>query len=304
MPPNSLQVICGSTFKGICDSLRGTVKFYNICVESSLKQKEKKKKKSNEPSLMKNILSCCFWNGGVFLASIVGFNYVLLPIVQEVIRLIFGETIYDGAVWMWINRILSWTFNTLWVLPLFVVSKIVNCFWFQDIADQAYKTTVGRPRHLPFSTMVADTCFSILLHLIFLIQSMLASLIPIEGIGMFIGLLHMSLLSSSYAFEYKWYNMGWEVHQRVSCVERNWPYYFGFGLPLALCTLMFSSQLVSGCVFSLLFPLFIISANEARFKAEDAFSPFPLKLFTPSAQLTNTIFHILTSRTKNSKILK
>ncbi|GAB1598682.1 etoposide-induced protein 2.4 homolog isoform X1 [Argonauta hians] len=295
MPPNALQVIFGGVLQGLCDSLRGTIKFYKICVESSQKEKEKKKKKNTEPSLMKNILTCCVWNGGVFLASILGFNYILLPIVQKIIKIIFGKTVYDGVVWLWIYQILSWTFNTLWVLPLFMVSKIVNCFWFQDIADQAYKTTRGRPRALPFSTMVADTCFSVLLHLIFLIQSMLASLIPIQGVGFFIGLLHMALLSSSYAFEYRWFNMGLEVHQRVACVEKNWPYYFGFGLPLALCTLMFTSQLVSGCVFSLLFPLFIISANEAEVKQSDIYSPFMLKLFTPSAKLTNLIFCFLTN---------
>uniref|UniRef100_A0A0L8IGS7 Uncharacterized protein n=1 Tax=Octopus bimaculoides TaxID=37653 RepID=A0A0L8IGS7_OCTBM len=44
MPPNSLQAIFGGALEGIWDSLRGTIKFYKIFVESSQKEKEMKKK--------------------------------------------------------------------------------------------------------------------------------------------------------------------------------------------------------------------------------------------------------------------
>ena len=36
----------------------------------------------------------------------------------------------DGVAWMWIEPIMSYTFGSLWVIPLFWLSKILNSLWF------------------------------------------------------------------------------------------------------------------------------------------------------------------------------
>lgn len=75
-------------------------------------------------------------------------------------------------------------------------------------------------------------------------QSMLVNIVPYQLLGEMLFLVHMCMLYSLYAFEYKWCNMGWELHRRLTYIENNWPYFIGFGLPLAVLTAIPNSYII------------------------------------------------------------
>uniref|UniRef100_A0A182PMP8 Etoposide-induced protein 2.4 n=1 Tax=Anopheles epiroticus TaxID=199890 RepID=A0A182PMP8_9DIPT len=256
-------------------------------------------KRTEESKVLKRVLQCSGLNGGVFMLSILFFEYAVLPGLHLFLYYLFRNSSTMTTVWGWMQPSLSLMFHSFYVAPLFLMSKIINSLWFQDIADSAYKFRKGRPQLIPsISKLIADTLISLLIQILFLLQSTAIKYlpVPVPFACTAIYMVHMSLLCSLYAFEYKWFNMGWELHKRLTYIEQNWPYFLGFGLPLAVLSELPNSIVISGCVFSVLFPLFIISANEATPKVDVCETP--LKLFSIVVALTNALFR---GRTKPGK---
>ncbi|XP_033230230.1 etoposide-induced protein 2.4 homolog isoform X2 [Belonocnema kinseyi] len=295
--------------RGLSDSLKGAVVLYNLdkqinekfkktCLKSNSRRTTNpsnhspsmNSKEPRESTILTRTMQCCGLNGGFFLGSILILENILFPCLKYLLTIVFGHSPGMGtSLWSWIKPFLTLTFGTFWILPLFVLSRVINSFWFQDIADSAYRFRQGRPHHLPsVSILVADMLVSVLVQVLFLAQGMIVSNIPLPMVGDVLALIHMCLLYSLYSFEYKWFNMGWELHRRLTFIEGNWPYFIGFGLPLALLTNYFDSIMMSGCVFSILFPLFIISGNEAE--PVTGVCDYPLKLFSPVIAIANTLF--------------
>lgn len=265
----------------------------NIAKKRALERREREKQRDivkprkKEPNILERTVKCCLLNGAVFWTSILIFENAVLPTVELAVNVLTAGS--GDSLWVYTQPVLSFAFSTLWVLPFFLLSKIVNAIWFQDIADLAFRSTQGRPLvNLSISIMIADTVISIVVESIFLIQGKVISLLPIQIIGSAFNLLHLCLLHSLYSFEYKWFSQGLELHRRLDLVETNWPYFLGFGLPLAVITSLPSSQVVAGCVFSIVFPLFIVAGNQA------CIVPSPgvpaLNIFAPTITISNYIF--------------
>jgi len=300
--------------RGFVDSLRGFVLIFTLSGKdeaaaklagSASRDRQRPGRRSAErpPPLGKRLVQCGGLNGGVLLCSMVFFHYLVLPTLGLLVTLLFGEADTDtDRFWIWsiTSKVLTVTFGTLWVLPIFCISRVINCIWFQDIADAAYRTSQGRvSSQLSLSILVADTLFSVFAQALFLIQGTVVNVfIPIPALGYLVSLLHMCLLYALYSFEYKWFNMGWEMHKRLAFIETEWPYFVGFGLPLALLTQAFDSYIINGCMFSILFPVFIISGNEAE--PVTGLCKTRLQLFTPVIMVSNMLFRRTVSSSSTS----
>merc|ERR1719312_869563 len=268
-----------------------------------LREGSSSRQRKSEPNILERTLKCCLLNGGVFAVSIFLFDNIFLPLIRSILFIFLaGSQDRADALWSFTQPVLSVAFSTLWVLPFFLLSKIVNAIWFQDIADLAFRSSQGRPLvNLSISVMIADTVFSIVVEIIFLVQGKVFSMVPIKIIGAALNLLHNCLLHSLYSFEYKWFSQGLELHKRLDYVETNWPYFLGFGLPLAVITSMPDSQVMAGCVFSILFPLFIVSGNQAIIVSSPGIPA--LNIFSPTIILSNAIFSKTIQNTSSSKTL-
>jgi len=270
----------------------------NIAKRRALERRERERlreisssrQKKTEPNILERTLKCCLLNGVVFAMSIVLFESFILPLVQTVLYIcLAGSQSRADALWSYTEPILSVAFSTLWILPFFLLSKVVNAIWFQDIADLAFRSSQGRPLvNLSISVMIADTVFSIVVETLFLVQGKVFSLVPIKILGAALNLVHQCLLHSLYCFEYKWFSQGIELHRRLDYVETSWPYFLGFGLPLAVVTSLPESQVMAGCVFSILFPLFIVSGNQAVVEPSPGIPA--LNIFSPTIIISNAVF--------------
>lgn len=80
--------------------------------------------------MLKRVLNCCMLNGGVFWASIKLFEYGLLPGLNILLTFLF-DTSSGAYVWSWMQPFLELMFGMIWVLPLFLLSRVVNSLWFQ-----------------------------------------------------------------------------------------------------------------------------------------------------------------------------
>ena len=135
------QMICNMTSVQVRE-------IQNIAKKRALERRERERlregsssrQRKSEPNILERTVKCCLLNGVVFAMSIVLFESVLLPLIQTLLYIILaGSQSRADALWSYTQPVLSVAFSTLWVLPFFLLSKVVNAIWFQDIADLAFR---------------------------------------------------------------------------------------------------------------------------------------------------------------------
>lgn len=291
-----LKLAISQFIKGFKDS-------YNGCLQFLMRSISNQTIERNNTKLHQRLLQSCILNGLFLLFCILLFNYALIPIVNWILFKILGQQNYDRIA-SFMNSFIYFLFSFVWILPVFALSKIFNVLCYQDIADMAYIQNYGKPKvycNSTFSLVIADAIFSLVLQLIFLIQSSIMSYIPIYLLNKILNQLHIAILYSLYAFEYKWFNMGWNINKRLNFIETRWPYFLGFGLSLSVLTSLPEQYFLSATLFAFLFPALLLSAIEANCGetekqqlASNTQGPFmSLNLFYVSIYLTDTLFKFI-----------
>jgi etoposide-induced 2.4 mRNA len=259
---------------GFKDSYYGIIKFLKEekklsaaskdLINNNSKNFNKNKFLQNYVKLKQRIIQSCILNGLFLLSCILIFNYILMPLLNFIIYQINSNNYYL-LIHSYLNKFIYFSFSFIWIMPVFLLSKIFNVLCYQDIADCAYLKRYKRLLNTDstISYIIADSIFSCILQIIFLIQSSIFIYIPIYFLNVLLFHLHISLLYALYAFEYKWFNMGWKIKERLKYIELKWPYFFGFGLSLSVLTSLFDSYIINATLFAFLFPVLLLSAIEA-----------------------------------------
>jgi len=282
---------------GIIQFIHGFKDSFQGCIRFLFKQKAKEAQGKNEhyKKLRHRLIESCILNGLFLLACILFFNYLLMPMLNWIVFKFLREDSYN-FISSYLNSFMHLLFSFVWLMPVFLLSKIFNVLCYQDIADMAYMTKYGKPKlykNSPISYVIADSIFSCVLQVIFLIQSSIMLYLPIYMLNQILFHVHISFLYSLYAFEYKWFNMGWNILDRLNYIETRWPYYFGFGLSLSILTSLPSSYILSATLFAFLFPAFILSAIEADC-AELTYNPKKIQTENKNLFTSLHLFHVST----------
>lgn len=260
--------ICLSTIYGIKDCLIGMlslVKILSAQSEPDSRRENTRQRTSSGQictlSTVKDKLFQCIIFGIFFWLSNLIYNRVFVQYVFAFFVSWCGEEM-DSSNIVWVQRSVYGFFCVTWIFPLFGLSKILNFFWYQKIADMIFVNSgLKRKANMRLSDFIAELSKSLILQMIYCLQGYAVYFLPIPLVIQTLWyVFHLALLTSLYAFEYKWVHMGMPLPIRLLNINRKWPYFLGFGLPLAVVTTCFVSFIDSMIVFATLFPLYVISS--------------------------------------------
>lgn len=199
------------------------------------------------------LVQCVILNGVIFLGSIWLFSYVISPILGYILRWILVPAGVDGVVGV-ISVWIEWVYYAFWILPVYILSFVLNTLWYQDIATESmriYPVSVSVPASSSSVTVrIADVLYRLIFNATFLV--FLALMYNFRVLY----LLYLSFFISFSSFEFRFGS----INDKILSIERNWVYYLFFGFPLALIVVQFPSMVENGLI-SLLFPFLLMTAS-------------------------------------------
>lgn len=189
------------------------------------------------------------------LSKIYGMNLAFLVTWQMcilILSIIFG--LFQKPEW-------GHTLGYVMFVPLFLITRGIQSLWFSDIAGLCMRAiNKGPTQRLGATECLEESVKSIVHQTFFLIQGIFSCYLPIPIITPYIVFIHAALLNSMYSFDYLFDSFHKRSVIRRFYFDSHWPYFIGFGTPLALACSVTDNMFLKGVIFSICFPLFIISS--------------------------------------------
>ncbi len=91
---------------------------------------------THPPRILERTVKCSLLNGLLFFSTYLFYNYLLTPLIEAMFFSPQGPLAQyrgggGGGEWTWVRQTLDTIFSTFWLMPLFLLSKVVNALWFQ-----------------------------------------------------------------------------------------------------------------------------------------------------------------------------
>ncbi|XP_055943133.1 etoposide-induced protein 2.4 homolog [Argiope bruennichi] len=289
-----LKTVLILTLHGMRDCFNGVLASIKFCskTQNSRRVREEVRSSSDEPKTMSSVLIQCGVFGFLVWLPIYLFRNVLMNCIYEYFCSYLSED--DLGSITFLPAVLSWIFFFFWTFPLFIINRFLNLSWDQQVADiTSEKAGIKKKDIFGVTGSWSDQVTSIGVQVLYMIQCIMIQYLPFSSIIRYVASTFLlSLLYSMYAFEYKWCLKGWSLQKRIHFIETKWPYFVGFGLPLAVATAYVESYSLmdSTCLFSVLFPFCVVGSTITfDSKLKDFRSPF--RVFKFAACITDFVYY-------------
>ena len=109
----------------------------------------------------RNLTAKCFLlNGVIFLGSMVLFESVVRPSIVS----IAGFVLEDPRNVVGLADVaMSWIFRFFWIVPAYAISFVLNCVFYEEIADVAfsYYSPGRKSKRMSFTRLIAEELYRI-----------------------------------------------------------------------------------------------------------------------------------------------
>ncbi|CAL1279382.1 unnamed protein product [Larinioides sclopetarius] len=260
----ALKTVLTLALHGMRDCFNGVLASIKFCSRTQNPQRVREvKKNGDELKTISSVLIQCGLFGFLVWLPIYLFRNVLMKCVYDYFCSYLSEDDLESIAFL--PPVLSGIFFCFWSFPLFIINRFLNLSWDQQVADiTSEKAGIKKKDDIGIADSWSDQVASIGVQVLYMIQCIVVQNLPISSIVRnILSTFLLSLLYSLYAFEYKWCSKGWNLQRRLHFIESKWPYFVGFGLPLAVATAYVESYSLmdSTCLFSVLFPFCVVGST-------------------------------------------